>query len=89
MSNPLSVRRVMVQTLKEDGTPDGEPMYGVMTADDFQAAYNDAFTTFEELEKAIQKCRSVIEVVQSDGVFDLADHAKIGHNNFYGKDWEK
>ena len=52
MSNCLSVRRVMVQTLNEDGTPDGEPTYGVMAADSYEQVYNDTFGTFDELNQA-------------------------------------
>lgn len=33
MSNPLSVRRVIVQTIDKDGNPEGPPTYGVMACD--------------------------------------------------------
>lgn len=88
MSNPLSVRRVKVQTINADGTPDGEPTYGVMAADSNEQTYNDTFQTLEGLNKAIKDSKSILEVVDPDGtLFYGADHNKIGHDNYYGKDW--
>jgi hypothetical protein len=89
MSNPLSVRRVMVQTLDEQGNPEGEPTYGVMAADGYGQAYNDTFNSVRELNEAIDNSESILSIVDERGdLFPLANHGKIGHDNFYGKDWE-
>lgn len=85
MSNPLSVRRVKVQTIDEYGNPEGEPTFGVMASDDFDQAYNDTFESLEDLNKEIEEQGSIIKVVSC---FDEADPDKIGTKNFYGKDWE-
>ena len=45
MSNTLSIRRVLVQTLHEDGTPDGPPTYGVMAADRSATSFNSPCAT--------------------------------------------
>ena len=39
MSNPLSVRRVKVQTIDEHGKPVGKPTFGIMAADDYAQVY--------------------------------------------------
>lgn len=89
MSNPLSVRRVKVQTINADGSPDGEPTYGVMAADDYQQSYNDTFFSLEDLNKAINDAPSILSIVlNANELFDTADHTKIGHDNFFGKNWE-
>jgi hypothetical protein len=88
MSNPLSVRRVKVQTINEKGEPEGEPTYGVMAADGYAQAYNDIYRSLEELNAAIQEAGCILDVVESDD-FDNADREKIGTDNFYRKDWEK
>jgi hypothetical protein len=88
MSNSLSVRRVRVQTINEDGTPDGPATYGVMAADDHLACYNDMFDSVEALEAAIDSAESILSIADIEGRhFPEADHDKIGWDNFYGKDW--
>lgn len=89
MSNPLSVRRVKVQTIDDEGKPEGEPTFGVMAADGYAQTYNDIYPTLEELNEAIDNAKSILEVADGDGdKFPTADHEKIGFLNFYGKDWE-
>ncbi len=85
MSNPLSVRRVKVQTIDEHGNPEGKPTYGVMASDDFEQSYNDTFESLEELNERIESEGSIIEVVPG---FEDANTEKIGKTNFYGKNWE-
>ena len=86
MSNPLSVRRVQVQTLDEQGVPEGEPTYGVMAADDHGQSYNDTFESFAELNAAIEEAGCILDIVDDDN-FPEADREKIGTDNYYGKDW--
>ena len=86
MSNPLSVRRVKVQTIDRQGNPEGEPTYGVMAADNETQIYNDSFESLEDLNKAIDSSASILAVVE-DCEFGLVNHANIGHENYYGKDW--
>ena len=87
MSNPLSVRRVMVQTIDENGNPEGDPTFGVMAADDHQSDYNDTFDTLADLNEAIEEAGCIIDIVDAS----LFDHSlnrdKIGTNNYYGKDY--
>ncbi len=88
MSNPLSVRRVKVQTLDEQGNPEGEATFGVMAADSYDQVYNDTFETFEELNAAIQEAGCILDIVSDgDEHFPEANREKIGTNNYYGKDW--
>jgi len=86
MSNPLSVRRVRIQTIDKNGNPEGEPSYGVMAFDSYQVVYT-AFENLKYLNRAIKRSKSILRVADSDGVFSDADHSKIGRNNFYGEDW--
>lgn len=89
MSNPLSVRRVKVQTIDENGNPEGEPTFGVMAADSYCQTYNDTFQSLNDLNQAIDDEGSILKVGDNDCVFGGADHNKIGTKNFYGKDWEE
>jgi hypothetical protein len=90
MSNTLSVRRVKVQTLNEQGEPDGEPSYGVMAADSYYQAYSDIWESFDELNAAIKEAGCILTLVDVDGAgFAGADLQKIGTNNFCGNGWEK
>jgi hypothetical protein len=86
MSNPLSVRRVQIQTINPDGTPDGEPTFGVLAADDYDSDYNDCFRDLEELNHEIEQIGSILKIVDHSKFLD-ADHDKIGTDNFYG-DWQ-
>lgn len=90
MSNCLSVRRVMVQTLNEDGTPDGKPTYGVMAADGYEQVYNDTFGTFDELNTTIEKAGSILGIVSGNGAFSDVNTDEIGTDNFCGNvdTWE-
>ncbi len=86
MSNMLSVRRVRVQTLYADGTPDGEPTYGVMAADNYAQGYDDTFTTLEELNAAIEAAGCILDIVDESGdLFVGIDREQIGTDNFFGK----
>lgn len=89
MSNPLSVRRVKVQTIDVEGNPEGEPTYGIMAADSYGQTYDDTFQTLDELNEAIDNAPSILAVVEdSNNLFPDANHEKIGHDNYYGKDWQ-
>lgn len=88
MSNPLSVRRVKVQTIDEHGNPEGEPMFGVMAADNNAQSYCDIYPTIEDLNQAIDTAGSILKIVDEFGeLFPEADYNKIGTDNYYGKDW--
>lgn len=87
MSNNLSVRRVKIQTLDEQGNPEGEPSFGVMASDGYESAFNDTFDSFEQLDAEIQNSRSILEIVCGNDEFSDANHEKIGYLNFYGSDW--
>lgn len=89
MSNALSVRRVMVQTIDEKGNPEGPPTYGVMAADDHAQAYNDTFESLASLNDAINNSPSILSIVDDGELFMDADHAIIGRANFYGDHWTK
>jgi len=88
MSNPLSVRRVKVQTIDANGNPEGEARFGVMAADDHVCEYNDCFSTLDDLNEAINEEGCILGVLSNDNWF-VADPDKIGTDNFYGKDWTK
>lgn len=89
MSNRLSVRRVKVQTIDENGNPEGEPTYGVMAADDYGQSYNDTFESLEELNKTIKEEGCILHVLDDHGdKFEESDPKKIGTDNFYGEDWQ-
>lgn len=82
MSNNISVRRVKVQTINKDGTPDGEPTFGVMAADSYEQAYNDTFATLEELNEEINNTGSILSIVEP--AFNDIDAPHIGTDNYYG-----
>lgn len=89
MSNPLSVRRVMVQNIDEAG----KPTFGVMAADGYGCIYNDTFKSVAALNLAIDEAvaagGSILTVADHDrAAFPNADHGKIGTDNFYGKNWQ-
>ena len=88
MSNPLSVRRVKVQTIDEEGKSVGKPSFGVMAADGYWQMYNDTFETLEELNDEINRTGCILDIVDHNGLLP-ADPAKIGTKNFYGDNWEK
>lgn len=85
MSNPLSVRRVCVQTIDEHGNPEGEPTYGVMASDSYHQEYDDTWPTLAALNQAIEAEGSIIGVLSED--WEDVDRTKVGTANFYGKDW--
>lgn len=89
MSNPLSVRRVKVQTIDEHGNPEGEPTYGIMAADSYTQIYNDTFESLESLNEAINSAGSILAAVDDDNNFPGAIHENIGTGNYFGKDWEE
>jgi hypothetical protein len=80
--NRLSVRRVKVQTLDENGKPEGQPMFGVMAADDFTKDYNDTFTSFEDLNNAINEYDCILKVVDPS-LFGVKQ--SLGTDNYYGE----
>lgn len=81
MSNVLSVRRVRVQELNEDGTDSGEPSFGVLASDDNEQGFIDIYESRDELEAAIAAAPSILSLV---GGFDTVDHEKIGKDNYFG-----
>ena len=84
MSNFLSVRRVIVQTIEENGKPDGEPTYGVMAADEYAQSYCDIYGSLEELNKAIEEAGDILSVVDPNGdIFDASGSDQIGFENYY------
>ncbi len=86
MSNTFSIRRVRVQTLHLDGTPEGDPTYGVMAADDYAQGYNDVFRSLEELNAAIDETGCILDVVDDAGdLFAGVDREQIGTGNFFEK----
>lgn len=83
MSNMLTVRRVKVQNLDEQGNPIGEPTYGVMAADSYESAYDDTFESFAELNTAIREAGSILAIVQGGDAFsDVA--TVVGTDNYQG-----
>ena len=89
MSNLLSVRRVKVQTINEDGTPDGEPTFGVMAADGYASDYIDVFPDLIALNTAIQGAGCILSVIPNWGeLWCRADTVRIGLGNFCSADWE-
>ncbi len=88
MSNPLSVRRVKVQTIDEHGEPVGRPSFGVLASDSYASGYNDTYESLDELNEAISEAGSILAIVDEDGsLWPDARHAKISTGNYYGKDW--
>jgi hypothetical protein len=88
MSNPLSVRRIQVQEIDEQGNPVDAPTFGIVASDDSETVFMDIYESREELEAAIQRAPSILAVIDPDEEkFPDPDHKKIGKNNFYGKDW--
>jgi len=87
--NALSVRRVLIQTIDENGKPEGEPMYGVTACDDYGRSYLDIWTNIDDLNKDIEKAGCILGVLPDWKMeFDTADFEKVGTDNFYGTDWE-
>ena len=81
MSNTLSVRRVRVQEIDEQGKDIGSPTFGVLASDNFESNFTDAYDSREELEAAIEEAGSILGVL---GGFDDFDHEKVGKRNFFG-----
>jgi hypothetical protein len=81
MSNVLSVRRVRVQELNEDGTDSGAPSFGVLASDDNEQGFIDIYESRDELEAAIAEAPSILALV---GGFDSVNHEKIGKDNYFG-----
>lgn len=93
MSNMLSVRRVRIQTLDEQGRPEGKPSYGVLAADDYAQTYIDVFRTFEELNQAIEEEAArggcLLDVAGPGDLFGHYDPKAIGTDNYFGGDWDR
>jgi len=91
MSNPLSVRRVKIQTIDERGNPQGNPTFGVMASTNTYQSYNDTFDSLESLNAAIASAitegGSILSVADGGDLDSLANHRIIGSDNYYGKDW--
>jgi len=89
MSNLLSVRRVIVQTIDREGKPSGPPSFGIMATDCYGQAYTDTFESLKKLNAAIDQSASILAVVDANGeVFQNADHILIGKENYCGKYWQ-
>jgi len=87
MSNPLSVRRVKVQTIDKDGNPEGEPSFGVMASDDYEQVYNDIYESLDELNTAVNEAGNLLSVADDNKSFPDVDRSYIGtDDNFYGKE---
>jgi hypothetical protein len=72
----------MVQTLDENGKPEGQPTFGVMAADDYEQSYNDTFFSFQELNDEIKQCGCILDLVAG---FTDVDKDAIGPHNYYGE----
>lgn len=86
MSNPLSIRRVMVQTINEKGEFEDEPTYGVVVSDNETTLFTDSFFSLDGLNEAVKDAGSLIDIVD-DGSFSEVDRSIVGSDNFYGKGW--
>jgi len=87
MSNPLSVRRVIIQTINKDGKPDGKPTFGVIASDDHETSFNDTFFNLDSLNQAINKAGDLLTVADNGGKFETVDRSRLGvDRNFYGKE---
>ena len=84
MSNNLSIRRVKVQTLDDFGNPEGDPTYGIMASDSYEQAYIDIYSSFAELEQAINEAGSILAAVASGDQFSDLNHESFGAGNFFG-----
>lgn len=87
MSNPLSVRRVMVQTIDAAGNPEDAPSYGIVASDNEVTLFCDTWETLASLNDDIDSADSILAAVDFAGGIAFADHARIGKDNFYGADW--
>lgn len=87
MSNILSVRRVKVQTIDENGIPQGEATFGIVACDSHDLIFCDTYSSLEDLNEKINESKSIIDAVDFDNRFPSADHKKIGYGNFCGTDW--
>lgn len=83
MSNRISIRRVKVQTIDENGQPEGPATYGVMAADDFEQAYNDTYQTLEKLNADIED-GGILSIVKHAGAFSDLKSDDFGTDNYYG-----
>lgn len=86
MSNALSARRVMFQELDPNGNPMGSPSFGVIVSDSYEADFNNSFDSVEALNAAIEEKGSIAHLC--DKFVSCVDPAKVGTENFYGKNWE-
>jgi hypothetical protein len=92
MSNPLHVRRVVVQEIDQDGNRRGAFAYGILASDNYETVISLGWDDRTSMEDEIAESASILEAClnnQMTGHFDGADHAKIGRGNFYGKDWQE
>lgn len=88
MSNPLSVRRIQVQTIGPDGAPDGEPSYGIVASYNETTIFSDEWETLATLEKEIEDAESILGALDPFGeTFPLANHEVIVKDNYYGTEW--
>lgn len=85
MSNQLSIRRVKVQDLDDNGNPDGLPTFGVIAFDDYECAICDVFESFEDLETFLEtNCECLLDVIGKD-VFREVDRSKLSFSNYLGE----
>ena len=85
MSNALSARRVMFQELDPNGNPMGSPYFGVIVSDSYEADFNNSFDSVKSLNDAIEEKGCIAHLC--DKFVSCVDPAKVGTENFYGKNW--
>lgn len=85
MSNPLSVRRVRIETIDEHGNGLGDFSYGILAFDNDYQAFTEGYKSFADLEKEIQEDKSILLVLGGcNENFDI-DPESIGTDNFLGE----
>ena len=92
MSNPLSVRRIVVQTVNEKGEPEGEPTFGFVASDDHATVFNDCFESIEDLNSKIEAAGSIVHMANEHDEFGDDDEInlnKVDNKNFYGFPWKE
>ncbi len=92
ISNPLSIRRVQIQTIDQKGKPVGTPIFGVMASDSYDFSCSEPFKSIDDLNAAIDAAPSILKIADNGVFSDEADHNKIKNNldengNYCGDDW--
>lgn len=81
MANFLSVRRVKVQEIDEDGNDVGSPDFGILASDDYEQGFTVSYRSLEELNEAIRTAGNILDVV--GGFWDVS-RGGIGYKNYSG-----